>query len=294
MNTHALQRILVAIDLSQSSLNALDTAVALAQKNDSELRLLHVEDQFFTGDPASAPAGATTTEILQALCTGLRQKHQIRTSFNSLPGFVSAGIVQMSNEWQADLIVMGTHGASGYRQLFIGSNAYTVFKNASCPVLTVPSSKKWTGFKKILFPVRPIPGALQKYSVLRNFIDNSSQLEVMGLSVNKDEDDTELVTAMVKELSQQFSSDDTRFSASVNYGNNIAEDILRKCNLSKTDLLVLSSSIDISRNHFFIGPHSQQIINQSKIPVLHLRKFNGQEAKHETVGRGSKFENLKI
>lgn len=275
------QKILVAMDLSQSSLNALDTAAALAKRNNAELRLLYVDDQFVPQDPASSANDTTTSEILHALSATLQQRENIRCSVQTTKNFVSAGIVTISNEWKADMIVMGCHGASGYRRLFIGSNTYTVIKNASCPVLSIPSTKKWTEFRKVLFPVRPIPGALQKYTFLRNVMPKSSQLEILGLSVNKGEDDTLLVADMVRDLTNQFSTDDTRFSASVSYGNNIAEDVLLKCTLSKADLLVISPSLDISRNNYFVGPHSQQIINHSRVPVLHLRKAGLNEPRIE-------------
>lgn len=49
---------------------------------------------------------------------------------------------------------MGTHGASGFREFFIGTNAFAVVKHAPCPVLTVPPNRKWESFSNILFPVR--------------------------------------------------------------------------------------------------------------------------------------------
>ena len=278
MHNNTLRKILVAIDLSQSSLNALDLGVNMALRNKASLVLAYVDDQLFSNDShdlASASNADNTEDILQALCVNLTKKHNINASVLILKGFVSDSIIRASNEGLADLIIMGTHGASGYRQFFIGSNTYTVIKNALCPVLTAPSLKKWTEFRKIVFPVRPIPGALQRYQFLQNLISRTDPLlEVLGLSVNKGEDDAQILTEMVEELRQQVKSDGVKFFISINYGNNIAEDIIKKCAQTEADLLVLSSSVDISRNQFFVGPHSQQVINHSQIPVLNMRRNN--------------------
>ena len=57
-------------------------------------------------------------------------------------------IIKTASDNDVDLIIMGTHGASGVREFFIGSTAQQVIKISSCPVLTVPSNQKVVNFKK--------------------------------------------------------------------------------------------------------------------------------------------------
>ncbi len=52
-------------------------------------------------------------------------------------------------EHQIDLVVMGTHGATGLKRWFLGSNAAEVFENAACPVLTVPAGFRYSPIKRI-------------------------------------------------------------------------------------------------------------------------------------------------
>ena len=285
---HSLKKILVPIDLSQSSLNALDSAIEIAVHNRAALALLYVDDQAYPNiispDLMSNSIADNVDNILQALCINITRKDNIEATLIKMQGAVNTSIVQKSIEWGADLIVLGAHGASGYRQLFIGSNAYAVIKNALCPVMVIPSLKKWKAFKKVIFPARPIPGALNKVEFLRSIISGTPvQLEVIGLSVNKDEDDTVMLKEMIENLKNLFTSDDVKFSASINYGNNIADDVIRKCNQVNADLLVITSSIDISRNYFYIGPHSQQMIHHSNVPILSIRKTGAAEFKRDAI-----------
>ena len=283
-----LKKILVPIDLSQSSLNALSTAVNIAARNRACLALLYVDDQSYPNNISPDVTTNSITEnadsILQALCVNITRKNNIKASVMKIKGSVSTSIVQTGVEWEADLIVLGAHGASEYRQLFIGSNAYAVIKNSLCPVLAIPSLKKWVDFKKVIFPARPIPGSLNKYEFLRNLMSGTGvQLEVVGLSVNKEEDDAQQLKEMIEDLRNQFISDDVKFITSINYGNNIADDVVKRCNQENADLLVITSSIDISRNYFYIGPHSQQLINHANLPVLILRKTGAAEFKRDVI-----------
>jgi nucleotide-binding universal stress UspA family protein len=144
MNFNNIRHILVPVDFSEASLNALDTALAIARRHAAAVHILHVTDTTFdftlAGDGYNTSQNYldNSTDILQALAATIQQKHQLMPQVLSEEGYVCACIVKNGIHVQADLIVMGTHGASGFRDGFIGSNTYSVIKHASCPVLTVP------------------------------------------------------------------------------------------------------------------------------------------------------------
>jgi nucleotide-binding universal stress UspA family protein len=72
-------------------------------------------------------------------------------------GHASAAIPDQATALRADLIIMGTHGASGFERLLLGSVTEKVLRKAACPVMTVPprvpSSAGATAFTKILCPI---------------------------------------------------------------------------------------------------------------------------------------------
>ena len=150
MNLHPIKNILVPIDFGENSLNALETAIALAKLHGATLHLLHVVDNSFDflnhGDTyiALSSIAENSSDILQALAGSLAQKHKLLPRVLLVEGCVYQTIVKESIAHNAELIVLGTHGASGARDAFVGTNTYNVFKHAHCAVLAVPGSRKWT------------------------------------------------------------------------------------------------------------------------------------------------------
>src|SRR6476620_4355433 len=165
MNAYHIQRILVPIDLSETSLNALDAAVAIAQKHKAQILLLNViESGFdsFSDDTGffSVASMTNSSDVLTALAHAIQHTSELGPRVLQAEGNVVDTVLKTSLTCQADLIVMGTHGASGYRDSFIGSNTYNVIKHAHCPVLSIPPGRKYLNFRRPLFPIRPVSGAL--------------------------------------------------------------------------------------------------------------------------------------
>lgn len=150
------KRILVAIDGSATSERALDEGVALAKAHRARLRLVHVVDELTakSGTPSTPAefwkavrkAGALILESARARAAqgGIEAETrlaEIRT-FGSLVRRVPDLIVADARRWQADLIVIGTHGRRGLSKLLLGSVADGVMRTAGVSVLLVRGSER--------------------------------------------------------------------------------------------------------------------------------------------------------
>lgn len=272
------KKILVPLDLSESSLNALDTAISIAVRNDSSIALLFVKDPQYQNINSSKDQNLLNIEdsaedILQALRINIQKKYSLDVVVFNMEGFVSAVINEMSIKWNAGLIVLGAHGASGYRQLFIGSNTYTVIKTAVCPVLAVPSLNRSLDFRKIILPFRLDSTTDRNYLFLKDiFSGNNAHLEIIGLSQKNSVKYPDISQDLVKNFELLQSSNRLRISYSLNCDSDVAESILHYIQLKKSDLLIITPSIDNSAEYFFVGPYAQQIISRSQIPILSVRK----------------------
>lgn len=280
-NSLSIQRILVPVDFSETSLNALDTAIAIAHRHKASIVLLHVIDNtpFIVGtDGVIFPAYGTISELTESVMKSLDRliaskftDEQIAISSRTEVGYVASTVVRIATEENADLIVMGTHGASGLRELFIGSNAYSVIKLAHTPVLTVPSGRKWEHFRTILFPIRPVVGCLDKYDFVRKIIrKNNAELCILGLAHSEGEEVT-VVTDAVDYLKSQLDEDEVRNTIAFHVGTNFASEILYKAKEINTDLIVITASLDRTVKNFFVGPFTQQIVNHARFPVLSIK-----------------------
>lgn len=143
------QRILVAVDGSATSNQALSAAIALAQRLGSQLRVVHVVeemaylsgyDQFggYSGELLRAMREAGTRILQDAIgrahAAGVAADSVLFDRFGErLAESVSAA----ARLWQAELVVVGTHGRKGLSRVFMGSGAEQVIRRAEVPVLVI-------------------------------------------------------------------------------------------------------------------------------------------------------------
>ena len=276
MSPFAIKKIIVPIDLSHTSLNALDTAVTIARKHDASLHLLNIiepgldvlmdEYDFHRYHLSNSP------DVLTALAGSIQHANKLKPKIIQAEGNVAETIIKSSLLHQSDLIVIGTHGASGFRDGFIGSNTYGVLKHSVCPVLTIPPVGKYSAFKKILFPVRPVSGALMRYDVVSHFLSSQSIMDVLGLSYGKIEPEKNILEKVIEEIKELLQNDNAKAKSVWGAGLSVAEDVLQYMQATHPDLVIITSVLDVITKPGFIGPHTQKIINGSKVPLLSIKK----------------------
>jgi nucleotide-binding universal stress UspA family protein len=146
LNTKDLKfsKIIVAIDGSESSLNAADFAVSLAERDNAELTLLTVVHTAVGLGHAGKPEEWHKNERTRAqdLFQKIKKEAQNRNITNKeniieTHMSVDGAIVNYAEEQNADLIVIGTSGMSDLRKMLLGSVVTGVVRYSTCPVLVV-------------------------------------------------------------------------------------------------------------------------------------------------------------
>ena len=144
-----MKKILVAVDFSQGSIEALRQAVKLGEAFKAKL-LLHV-----LHDPADAPgfyaskkAGRKVLRNMEEAASsmmsefvGKHLKNAENFEVRIVPGLSAEQIVRVADKEESDLVVLGTNGHSGLKRLMIGSVTDRVLRACKCPVLAVRSTK---------------------------------------------------------------------------------------------------------------------------------------------------------
>lgn len=143
------QRILVPVDGSPTSQKGLDEAARLAKLTGARLRLLYVVDElmFVSNIQEYSSYSADLAQLLKDAGEDILRTSQQRAQaavplvdtvlIESVGGRVGDVIVEQARQWQADLIVLGTHGRRGVRRFVLGSDAEHVVRVADVPVLLV-------------------------------------------------------------------------------------------------------------------------------------------------------------
>lgn len=273
--------ILVPTDFSKLSKSALKVGLAIAKRQNAEITLLHVVDVYAYLRPSEVVlykdlVAANLKLTIEAKLKSLAGKIQKKTGVKIIPkvseGTPSESICQIADEKGISLIVMGTHGKSGIRQFFIGSESFRVIKNATCPVLTVPGNWQKTAFEKVLFPVRLTQGALDKYFYARPIIEkNNSEVMLLGLANKKFKDELKEVTILMEKLKIQLYTDKVLFHTAVIPSKDFPATIINSAIDFEADLIILSANLDYNFKAHFIGPYAQTVINHSPLPVLTIK-----------------------
>jgi len=145
------QRILSPIDGSPCSERAVEEAIELSAALRSEIRFLHVVDLYFTISvfAGNAPSEAVIAPFRHAGIELLEKARARATARGIAADYVlvdkpsqrvSAVVVLECARWPADLIVIGTHGRRGIAHLLMGSDAESIVRTATTPVLLVRST----------------------------------------------------------------------------------------------------------------------------------------------------------
>jgi len=141
-------RILCGADFSTIGDYALARAARLARQLDAELHVVHA----FSVPVAALPEGAVMGGPMHVDEASTRAHEAMRAREQQYPdldlvrhvvlGPATDEILRVADEIDADYIVMGTHGRTGWRHLVMGSVAEQVVRRAKVPVLTVPDPAK--------------------------------------------------------------------------------------------------------------------------------------------------------
>lgn len=143
-----VRTILVPVDFSDCSLSGLRYAVRLSRELGARIIVLHVTDL--------GPVMMTTgygdydshiyVEAARRRCDDRMQAFLKRVDFDGVPvdtsavaGYCPTAIYEAAEKQGADLIVISTHGRTGFRRALLGSVAESTVRHAGCPVLVVPS-----------------------------------------------------------------------------------------------------------------------------------------------------------
>jgi nucleotide-binding universal stress UspA family protein len=298
-----ITHILSAIDFSDESAHALDHAIVLAQWHGARITGVHVYTPrpvgiadggafVMMGDAALADEDRATLQkrldafLEPARAAGLPLCTQV------LVGRPTERIVSAAKESGADLIVLGTHGASGFERLILGSVAERVLRKAACPVLTVPPRARNTSnlpFKRILCPV-DFSEASHAAVELAVSIASDGDADVTFLHVLESSGEADLIRRMSEPITVPEYDREREAQAGERLALLVAGDVSEWCrpstrlcrgkayreilnvsNQDGTDLIVIGvhgrNPLDVA----LFGSTTNQVVRAATCPVLTVR-----------------------
>ncbi|MBC8152452.1 MAG: universal stress protein [Bacteroidetes bacterium] len=274
-----MKTILVPTDLSSLADGALQVAADLARTYGAEILLVHylpfsiamvsTPEHSLVIDSYLADQEAEATSDLQHLA-----ENPIYRDIVIIPITCRdvSGLYEAMTERQADLIVLATHGTSGWDEWLFGSNAEHIVRVAHCPVLVL---------KQAVVPFAPtnaiaaidVDDALKQHWPQYPFdADGNGLKQFVFISTPHDPRDAEGVHAWMDELAQEKGITD--YELHVRNARNVEDGILSYALERQADLIVLFTHGHTGLLHLLQESVAEDVLNHAPVPVLILR-ING-------------------
>ncbi len=153
-----MKTILCPTDFSATAENAIRFALELNKTIKAEIVLFHAYVVPVTTAEVVVPIDFSIIKDLEMDLEKLKDKwlsefpgQFITTKVTNCFSDISHEIQKVANEFEAELVIMGTKGASGLQELLIGSNAGNTIESINIPILTIPYLATFEGIRKVLF-----------------------------------------------------------------------------------------------------------------------------------------------
>jgi nucleotide-binding universal stress UspA family protein len=269
-------RILVPIDFSEQAACAVRTAANIARKSGAEIFLLHMLDlpandtDLSAHGDASSPAKAFYLQqihekikkiIESELLEGVKVSEEVR--FHK----TFSGIINYSKELETDLIVMGSHGATGLKEMFIGSNTEKVVRNSDIPVLVVKSGYGDFEMNKFVFASNFKEDIKPSFERLLKFISKfDAELHLLFVNTIHNFETTKETNERMKKFVKEF--DMPKYSMTIYNDRSIEKGIINFSNEIGVDIIALNTHQRKGLSSMFNDSISQDLVNHALKPVV--------------------------
>lgn len=251
----SIQKILVPVDASNCSTVALKVAISIANAYQAALYVHHVIEN--------------TAISEQVKKDSLTLLDGVNHQYTESKGNVYKEIITKALDLSAGLIVMGTHGSTGFQEFWLGSNANKIVNSSKCPVLTVRDGVSQTAFKKIVMPMDTSFESRQKVPVALNFAQKlKASVHILGVSTGKDKEAEFTVNHYCRQAQDSLSDHGVDSTVEKRMGGNITNNTIAYAQEIKADLVVIMTEQEPQIGSFFLGKFAQQMVNNSPVPVL--------------------------
>jgi len=271
-----MNKIIVAIDFSECSINAFLHACSIAEHCDGELILLWV-DKATTEKEKYVDKTQDPSKDVQVAFEDLIARYQpghpnLKMSWKIRKGKIYNEVTSEAKAQKAMLIVTGTHGASGFEEFWIGSNANKIVSASACPVITIRGGINIKRpLAKMVMPIDSAEETRQKAS-FTGYMAKRHQAEifVLKLYTSKLKTMRHNVDLYCAQVTRHFEEEKIKFQVTQMSCENISDATIEYARKIDANLIAIMTEQETTTANIFLGPYAHQMVNHSPIPVLSI------------------------
>ena len=272
-----MKTILVPTDFSSNANNALKYANAFAQATNHKIVLLHtyipILGSYNRIHDIIAEENARIKKEIQKNLDDLCKKY-VDVSCHNLAtiGDPIDTILDVSVKAKVDLIIMGTHGTSGLRQILFGSNTLGIISQSTVPVLAVPQDYSFRKIDTIVYAsdLKNTVNELKHIIPIAKQLDATIEILNLNYEYNNTDDEKQTIQNKIKSLSYKK----IRFTEQIaTLDQTMADQLKDYLAKYKPQILVMFPEEKTWLSKIFSISNTKDVANQLKLPLLSIKKI---------------------
>ena len=270
-----MKTIIVPIDFSEQSEYALKVAASLAKKHDSEILALHMlelNEAMISSSEGFHPeqtvfllklAEKRINEFLdKPYLAGVKKITPIIKHFK-----VFGEVNDVAEKHNADIIIMGSHGTDGLKEIFVGSNAEKVVRNSDIPVLVIKDEIDDFKVDDFVFACAFKEESLVAFQRAKGFADKlGANLHLVY--INTPGDNFLSNNDAFEKIAKYLQMAGTGKEVKIYNDYSVEKGVLNFSDAINADVIGIPTHGRKGLSHFFMGSIGEDIANHSKIPVI--------------------------
>jgi len=269
-----MKNFIVPIDFSHESMHGLEMAVLFSQKIHVNIQMVYVMTTVSDYHPSTISeehkfAEERFEKILKEVEPRLGNDSKIRYIIKK--GKVYKEVVAQVNSYKDAVVSASTHGASGFEELFAGSNALKIMSVTDRPVMTINKGPVPKKIKKIVIPIKLHPDTRQKLPIAADLARMfGAEVHVVAISVKNNKRDLQRLQSYSNQAIGYLKHRKVAYEFHTVIGDSLPVLTLNYATAVNADLIIIMSSA-IDKWNVFLGSYAQQMLNKSRLPLLCIK-----------------------
>jgi nucleotide-binding universal stress UspA family protein len=268
-----MKNIIIPIDFSEDSQKGIELALLFARKQYTNVQLVYVQKKssdynspgYFEEEKKWAEK--KFKEIIANFEPRMENDSKLRYIIKS--GKIYKEIVSQVESYKEAMVIASTHGASGFEEFFMGSNAFKIISATERPVLTTRTGRIPEDIKNIVMPLDVTIDTRQKVPITAELAELfGAEVHIITVSSSRGQRITNRLEAYSRQAAGYFTAKKVPFRQKSLYGENIVDLTVVYADSVNADVITIMK--EQSRNLTFMGNLTHQLLNHATIPVLTL------------------------
>jgi len=271
--TCAMTNFIVPIDFSVDSLKGLEWALLFSRKQPVHIQMVYVLSQASNLQPSAQEdehknAQVQFEKLMKDYASELGKNSKLKYIIKK--GKVYREVINQVNSVENAVLSASTHGASGFEELFIGSNALKIMTATEQPVFTIRQGPVPTDIKKIILPIKLQQETRQKTAIAADVAELfGAEIHVISITSNRNKRDQARLETYANQVVNYFKARDLNTVSKTLVGDSMPNLVCNYAEAVDADMITIVSSA-IDKWNVFLGSFAQQMVNKANVPLLSI------------------------